>query len=242
MNFWGTLTLYSSMITAAVVAGGALSAGLSWNRRHLHMLLSCSAGLMLGATVLHLIPESFFILGKESAIWILAGFLFLFVIEKFLTIHICELFECEVHSMGMSAVVGLSAHALTDGIALGSGLAFDQMGLVVFLSIFFHKLPEAFALTAILLHDAKRKRSHILFFNFLLVALVPLGAALVHLGVGFSDMRIAGIGLGFSAGTFLHVSLSDLLPHVHEHAERKLPVVVAFLIGLLLMVVLNQFI
>jgi zinc and cadmium transporter len=178
-------------------------------------------------------------MGKSAPFWVLAGFLVLYLFEKFVTVHICEALECEVHAMGISAVIGISAHALTDGIALGSGLLVSQLGFVVFLTIFFHKLPEAFVLTTILLHESQGK-IRIIALNLLLIAMVPLGALLVHGLIGANNVRFAGMALAFSAGTFLHISLSDLLPHVHEHAERQYPIYISFLAGLLAMFLLDR--
>lgn len=226
------------MITAAVVAGGILPIFLAWTRSQLHRLLSFSAGLMLGATLIHLLPASFELIGKEAPLWVLGGFFILFVFEKFLTVHICELLECEVHSMGIAAVIGISAHALSDGIALGSGLLVPQLGFIVFITIFFHKLPEAIALTTILLHE-NQSRVRIVLFNLLLIAMVPLGAGLVHFVTGTGNLRLAGIALAFSAGTFLHISLSDLLPHAHEHAEKPSHIFIPFVLGLASMVLLE---
>lgn len=237
-SFFGSLTLYSGVISTSVVAGGLIPLLLAWTRKQLHLLLSFSAGLMLGATLIHLLPSSFELMGKEAPFWVLAGFLFLYVFEKFVTVHICEALDCEVHTMGIAAVVGISAHALTDGIALGSGLLVKELGFVVFLTIFFHKLPEAFALTTILLHEA-RNRSRILFYNLILIAMVPLGALLVRSFAGTGNLRFTGMALAFSAGTFLHISLSDLLPDVHKHAERRYPIFLAFLAGLGAMLLLE---
>lgn len=238
-SFWSNLSVYSGVISTSVVAGGVIPLFLSWTRKQLHLLLALSAGLMLGATLIHLLPAAFDLMGKRATVWVLAGFLFLYVFEKFVTAHICEVFECEVHAMGISAVIGISAHALTDGIALGSGLLVSQLGFVVFLTIFFHKLPEAFALTTILLHE-KQKRSRIVLMNLLLIAMVPVGALLVRGLVGADNLRFTGMALAFSAGTFLHISLSDLLPHVHEHAEKRYPIYISFLMGLLMMVLLHR--
>ena len=240
-TFWGRLFLYSGMISTSVMVGGVLPVFLQWTRDQLHRLLSFSAGLMLGATLIHLLPASFELIGKDASIWVLAGFLLLFIFEKFLTVHICELLECEVHSMGIAAVIGISAHALSDGVALGSGLLVSEVGFVVFLTIFFHKLPEAIALTTILMHE-KQAKARIIFFNLLLIAMVPLGALLVHLMMASSGLnvaRISGIALAFSAGTFLHISLTDLLPHAHEHAQNPSHIFLPFLGGLAAMMILE---
>ncbi len=240
-SFWTNLSVYSGMISTSVVAGGIVPVFISWTRKKIHFLLSFSAGLMLGATLIHLLPSSFELMGKDAPFWVLVGFLFLYLFEKFVTVHICELLECERHqTMGIAAAIGISAHAFSDGIALGSGLLVSELGLVVFLTIFFHKLPEAIALTTVLLHEEHGK-SRIVFFNLLLIAMVPLGAILVHFLAGTANLRFAGIALAFSAGTFLHISLSDLLPHVHEHAESPYPVAVSFLTGMGMMFLLERF-
>ncbi len=229
-SFWSDLGVYSGMISTSVIAGGIVPVFLSWTRKYVHYLLAFSAGLMLGATLIHLFPAAVGILGESASLWVLGGFLFLYVFQKFLTVHICEMLECEVHSMGISATIGICAHSLTDGIALGSGLLVSELGFVVFLTIFFHKLPEAFALTTVLLHE-RHARSRIILLNVVLILTVPLGAVLVR-SFGAVHPQFIGAALAFSAGTFLHVSLSDLLPHVHEHAERQWPIVVSFLLGL----------
>ena len=238
-TFIDKLTVYSGIISTSVVAGGLIPMALSKTRQHLHLLLSFSAGLMLGATLIHLLPESFELMGKEAPFWVLLGFLFLYAFEKFVTVHICEALECEVHTMGIAAIVGISAHALTDGIALGSGLLVNKLGFVVFLTIFFHKLPEAFALTTILIH-AEHGRSRIILFNLLLMAMVPAGALIVYLVIGTGNLHFTGMALAFSAGTFLHISLSDLLPEVHKHVDRRYPIFLSFLIGLGVMYLLHQ--
>lgn len=238
-SFWPDLGVYSGMISTSVVAGGIVPIFLAWTRRYVHHLLAFSAGLMLGAMLIHLFPAAVEILGENASLWVLAGFLFLYVLQRFLTVHICEMLECEVHKLGISAGIGLCAHSLADGIALGSGLLMSKLGLVVFLTIFFHKLPEAFALTTVLVHESY-SRSKIVAFNIILLLMVPLGAVLVH-AVGATDPQVTGAALAFSAGTFLHISLSDLLPHVHEHAEKQTPIVLSFLVGLSAMFLLEKF-
>lgn len=238
--YWSNLGLYGGMISAAVLMGGIVPVFLKLSRTRLHIFLALSAGLMFGATLMHLLPDAIDILGAQASFWVLQGFLFLYLFEKFVTVHICEALDCEVHTMGLAAVVGISVHALTDGIALGSGLMIAPLGFIVFLTIFFHKLPEAFALTTILLHE-RQSRSRIIFFNILLVAMVPIGALIVRFVAGGSGPHLPGMALAFSAGTFLHISVSDILPDVHKHTDRPYAVLTSFLAGLGIMYALERF-
>ncbi len=238
--FYSQLIIYSGAIAAAVAGGGLLPIGLSVARRHLPALLSFSAGIMLGAAALHLLPETYHALPRTAGLWILAGFLFLYLFEKFVTVHICEALDCEVHHIGISAFVGLSLHALTEGIALGTGMLTAGIGYIVFVSIFLHKFPAALALSSVLVHENYRKRN-IFLLQGLFFLMVPLGAILVNILQSRIQSDFLGAALGFSTGTFLHISLSDLLPEVHRSGYHKTRALVAFLLGLLIMIFVRYY-
>ncbi len=238
--FYTQLGLYSALIAAAVLAGGMIPQLAShWFKHQLPGLLSFSAGVMLGAACLHLLPECFELLPERAGIWILAGFLFLYTFEKFVTVHICEALDCEVHSIGMSAFVGLAIHALTEGFALGTGLLTAGIGTIVFLSIMLHKIPAALALSSILMHENYKKRN-VALLQILFFLMVPLGAIIVNSISTHTDADFLGTALAFSTGTFLHISLSDLLPEVHRSGYRKIYALLAFILGLLAMGILGH--
>jgi zinc and cadmium transporter len=155
-------------------------------------------------------------------------------VERFITVHICEGIDCEVHKLGVSAFIGIALHSLIDGIALGSGLLVPGLGFVVFMAIVGHKAPEVFSLTTVLLHGEMGK-SKIALVNGIIWLMVPLGALLAYAFLRDQDPGWIGKALGFSAGTFLHISLSDLLPETHKHGASKVLTSLLLLAGLLLM-------
>lgn len=241
MIFLTHAAFYFSLIVGAVLLGGILPALRHWDENKLPLFLSLSAGLMLGTSFLHLIPRSFELIGNTAGLYVLLGLLFLYLFEKFITVHICEADTCEVHKLGISAFIGLFLHALTDGIALGAGLLVPRLGFIVFVAIFAHKTMEAFSLTSILIHSQKNVRQIIAANGALLLA-IPLGAALAYFWVGTENQKMAGMALAFSAGTFLHVALSDLLPEVHRHSKLKNQAIAFFMVGLTLMLILERYI
>lgn len=236
--FYSQLAFFSSAIGMAVALGGLFPLRLGVIRRHLPALLSFSAGVMLGAACLHLLPKAYAILPEFAGLWVILGFLFLYTFEKFVTVHICEALNCEVHTLGISAFIGLAIHALTEGIALGTGMLTAGIGGVVFFSILLHKLPAALALSSVLMHENYRKRT-IAILQLLFFLMVPIGAILVHLSFASRGTGFLGAAVGFSTGTFLHISLSDLIPEVHRSGYRKTLALATFLIGLLIMVVVR---
>lgn len=243
MNLFIESIIYFLLIMGAVAFGGVLPYWKRLNSTPLPLFLSLSAGLMLGSSFIHLIPESFALIGSKASFYVLSGLLFLYLFEKFITVHICEANECEVHHLGISAFIGLFLHGITDGVALGVGLLSPKLGLVVFIAIFAHKALEAFSLTSILLHERKAK-SKVILANAALLCSMPVGATLTFLlisqGGVFTITENAGVALAFSAGTFLHISLSDLLPEVHKHSNLRNRSVFFFILGLSIMTILAK--
>ncbi len=239
-----TLTLWPAVlgIVAIMGVGGALPLWCPREGRALQCTLAAAAGVMLGTALTHLMPDAFVRLGASAGYFVLAGFVFLYLFERFVTVHICEAHDCRVHTVGLSALFGLSIHTFANGVALGSGLE-QGMGGIVFFALAAHKLPEAFSLTAILLHENYR-RSRILLMNVLFMSMIPLGALCVRLlatqaGVFDHGWPIGAWGLAFSAGTFIHVAVSDLLPEVHRRGTHREVMAVAFCTGILLVVLVG---
>ena len=81
--------------------------------------------------------------------------------------------------------------------------------------------------------------AHLVNLGFSLM--IPIGVALFLVGVVLFDAPLSGSltasALAFSAGTFLCVALSDLLPELHFHSHDRTKLSIAFLLGLGLMFV-----
>ena len=125
---------------------------------------------------------------------------------------------------GLSAFIALSLHTLIDGIALGTAVTGGEdfaLGGLVFLAIIFHKMPAAFSLTSALKADNYSNStalSYLVIFN----AMVPVGAVLAFVVLYGLPAWLLGAMLCFSAGTFIHVATSDLLPVIHRQRSSKL--------------------
>ena len=231
IEFFQHLGIYTLLIALAIGVGGIIPIFRHWHPDRLPVTLSMAAGIMLGSAFFHLMPEAYETVGSQVGVYVLLGFLLLYFIEKFITVHICEMLDCEVHHLGIAAFIGIAIHTLINGIALGSGLLATGLGFVVFLAVVAHKAPEAFSLTSVLLHSGISRKKVILIHSMTLL-MIPLGAMLAYLLIQPGHELLIGKSLAFSAGTFLHISLSDLLPEVHKHSQMKKLTFVAFVVGL----------
>ncbi len=142
--------------------------------------------------------------------------------------------------------LGLSIHTMIDGGALAAHVSADALhagksgawllGLGTFLAVVLHKPLDSFPITALMAVGGWSARARNL-ANFGYGLICPLGAAAFYLGIqqfGSSHDVILAAALAFSAGVFLCISLSDLLPEVQFHSHDRLRLSLALLLGVLL--------
>ena len=108
----------------------------------------------------------------------------------------------------------------------------------VFLATIVHKPADALTIVSLMLRaGAPRPRAHLV--NLAFALMIPLGVALFFVGSAGSARRpsasLTAAALAFSAGTFLCIALSDLLPELQFHAHDRLSLSVALLAGVGLM-------
>lgn len=139
--------------------------------------------------------------------------------------------------------LGLSLHTLIDGVALGAAIHADAlqsegMGLLsigVFAAIVLHKPLDAMSITSLMVASGWSSRARWL-VNAGFGLMCPLGAALFLWGIGQwggDQSVLVGSALAFSAGVFLCISLSDLLPEVQFHSHDRTKLTIALLLGIL---------
>jgi zinc and cadmium transporter len=140
------------------------------------------------------------------------------------------------------AVVGMTLHSIVDGVALAASVQHGDdtsllAGFGTFLVIFLHKPFDSLTIGMLM---ARGHRSavwrHVV--NGLFALAIPLGVILFYFlkhrstdGAVGGNLFIAH-ALAFSAGTFLCISLSDLLPELQFHQHDRVKLTVALLLGL----------
>ncbi|MFN7973741.1 MAG: ZIP family metal transporter [Acidobacteriota bacterium] len=229
------ILMFAALLGVALL-GGALPLYARLSDERLHRFIGFGAGAILGAAFLHMLPEAAARAGRYLGVAALAGFLALFFLEKLALAHPCEETTCDYHAVGMSAFLGMSFHNLVEGCVLGSSLAQAKgLGTIVFVAIALHKLPNAMALTSLLI-AARYTPARIYALLTLFALMVPLGAVGAFAVFSFwgGSSELLGVALGASAGTFLHIAASDLLPEVHKGTEGRVGNLVAFVLGLVL--------
>jgi zinc and cadmium transporter len=262
MGVAGWLTAYSAAVVMVSLVGGAVPFLGRVTHSRLQLYLSLSAGVMLGASFFHVMPDAMELLGKGAFGWWMAlGAVGLFCIERFLAPHSHEvsskLQEEHAHEPGCEhdhehraappvagwmAVAGLTVHTFMNGVALAGEVDAERSaalpGLAVFLAIVLHKPADALAISTVLSRRGV-SRGTLALVQLGFAAMIPVGASAFMLTSGAlqKDMQnqLTGAALAFSAGTFLFIALSDLLPEVQFHRHDRVPLFLALVLGVVFM-------
>jgi zinc and cadmium transporter len=196
--------------------------------------------------------------------WMLTGFLVMFLVERFFCYHhhpapaagaqrdggpaACNHDHgpvSEGHTLGWSgAFTGLTLHTLLAGVALAAstqsqwhaGSMTGLAGFGTFLVVFLHKPLDSMTIGTLLAAGNWSVRfRHVV--NVLFALVIPVGVAAFHFGLRLDSGEEAvfvGCAMAFSAGTFLCISMSDLLPELHFHRHDRIKLTLALLLGLTL--------
>jgi zinc and cadmium transporter len=245
---WFRLTHRGMELAVSFVAGLMLGVGL------LHMLPHAIADATIGedGNAVRAVSVTMW--------WMLGGFLAMFFIERFFCYHHHDVpdedghthdhvgcdhdhHEHDVHHdvTWSGAALGLFLHSLLNGVALAASVVNSHgdawlAGLGTFLVIFLHKPFDAMTIGMLMARGGySLALRHTV--NCLFSLAIPLGALLVYFGLGAtaegpSGSLVAAYALAFSAGTFLCIASSDLLPELQFHHHDRGMLSAALLAGL----------
>lgn len=221
---------YAFWIFLSAMLGGVVPLLRRWSHRELDLLISLSAGIILGIVFFDLLPAAAEITPHFFTA-VLIGFVLLLALEKFVLIHPHETEELAERRTGLAAYVGISLHSLLDGVALGSSAMVPSIGALVLWAIAAHKIPNTFSLISILIYFGFKRRTTLLLL-LLFSLLTPLGGAVALIALRDASDQLLGFAVGIAAGTFLFIATSDLLPHAHAHHEHRYRKLTAVLLGI----------
>lgn len=236
------MTLF--LIVIATIAGGILSvlvAALIAYRlleALVPRLVSFSAGALLGAAFLELLPDAFesgAAAGLNTQILfgtLLAGLLLFFLLEKFALWRHSHHHEHDGHGhehgfdaheagkSGLLILVGDSLHNFADGILIAAAFMADtRLGIITTLGIIAHEVPQE-AGDFIVLLNAGYSRARALAYNTLASLASVAGGIL-----GFFALREAAGLLPYvlvlAASSFVYIAVADLIPWMQRRPDTE---------------------
>lgn len=247
-------------ILAATLLGGALSvlaaAWLSFKvlGKLVQHMVSLSTGLLLGTSLLHLVPEAFhdgLAQGMEASqlsTLLLGGLLAFFLLEKFSLIRHNHHFEGDGHYHhhghdrehagrgGLLILVGDSIHNFADGILIAAAFASDiKLGWAVTLSIVAHEIPQEVGDFMVLL-NAGFTRTRALCYNLISSLAAVVGGVLGYFIIGQIQQWMP-YALILAASCFIYIAVADLIPQMQKRVAWRESLLQVALIGVGLLLV-----
>lgn len=195
-------------------------------------------------------------------LWAMGGWLAMFFIERFFCFHHhdvdtdeaghfhdhdehCHHDAHEHHDVTWSgAALGLTLHSVIEGVALATSVLHGHggsqlAGFGAFLVIFLHKPFDSMTIAMLMARGGWPAKWRLV-VNGLFAAAIPLGVAIFYVMYSrdasspAASSQLLEYALAFSAGTFLCISLSDLLPELQFHDHDRVALSASLLAGLAL--------
>ena len=198
--------------------GGLLAWAIKVNKSNMKIALAFSGAFMLGLSFFHVLPESYEILGRNSGVWVLVGFMTQIILEVLTR----GMEHGHAHALNDRAIplglfFGLGLHALLEGLPFGGNHAHNHHSLLI--GVIIHKVPVAFILGTVLRTSGiSLAKGAIAIAGFALMA--PIGGLVTHFleGEVIEALQFQGIILAILVGIFLHIATTIIYESDKGHA------------------------
>jgi len=184
-----------------------------------------AAGALLAAAFLDVLPEALHA-GETERILLVAliGFLFFFVLERSLSWVHHHHQEPSGHTHTQRnvwlIVIGDTMHNFLDGLAIGAAFLVNPItGVVTAIAIAAHEIPQELGDFGLMISKGMAKKK-VLLVNFVSALATVMAASLVY-GLGDNLPVPETYLLAITAGFFIYIAASDIVPTIHAEPKRR---------------------
>jgi zinc and cadmium transporter len=227
MNEWILLIAATTAGSLISLLGGIYLLYGKWAVKKMQRVaVPFAAGALLAAAFLDLLPEALHDGNYEIVLRItLIGFLVFFVLERSLSWFHHHHDESESHAHSdrnvLLIVIGDTLHNFLDGLAIGAAfLVSPATGIVTTIAIAAHEIPQEIGDFGLMLSKGVRRRN-VLLVNLISALVTVIGAAVVF-GFGESLHISEAVLLAITAGFFIYIAASDIIPMIHAEPKRHI--------------------
>ena len=181
-----------------------------------------AAGVLLAAAFTSLLPEALHESTSEPRIllsWALFGVLGFFMLERFLRFFHHHHEHGKEKASSSLVITGDTLHNALDGVAIGAAfLISTPAGIVATIAVAAHEIPQEIGDFGLLLRNGMIK-SKVILVN-ILSALATTVMAVITFAVGDADAFPLAPLLAITAGFFIYIAASDIIPEIHETTKK----------------------
>jgi zinc and cadmium transporter len=214
--------LLASLLACAVTTVGIYIIGRyeDWANRNAVYFMSFAAGVLISVSFVHIIPKSFEMNGS-SPLYLLIGFMGLYLFNRFLNVFVCQQRECPELAMGIIPMLGIGFHSFLDGVIYSVTFNVSIFtGAVAAIGMVLHEFPEGIVTFVLLKRGGFDKRRSALYAFLAAGISTPLGTLISFPFIQKIPKSTLGVLLALSAGALVYVGASHLLPAVEKENRR----------------------
>ena len=223
MKIW-LYSMASVVIVSLISLIGIITIAIDERRlkKLLLFMVSFAVGGLFGDVFLHIFPDICNDPGSNLFVssGVLAGIFLFFVLEKFIYWRHCHAGDCDTHTkpVVLLNLIGDGLHNFLDGVMIGASyLVSIPLGVTTTLAVVFHEIPQEIGDFGILVNGGL-SRWQALLLNFLCASVAIVGT-LLALFVGPQINGFSLIALPLTAGGFIYIAGSDLIPELHKEVK-----------------------
>ena len=222
-----TQVIFYSLLASAIalILGASLMIRKSGAEKLARYATPFAAGGLLAAAFVDLLPEA----AEEgdfalASLAVLIGILIFFLLER--AVHWFH--HHNDHNAAPAdktatvplIIIGNLLHRAIDGVAIAAGfLVSVPAGIVVTAVVCAHEIPHTIGDFGLLL-SKKVSRRNVILINVAVALLTTLFAAVVFI-LGQNLTLPLDLLLGLTAGFFIYIAVSDIIPDIHEKEAQK---------------------
>jgi zinc transporter ZupT len=191
-----------------------------WGNQNVVYFMSFAAGVLISVSFIHIIPKSFG-MSEAAPIYLLVGYMGLYLFNRFLTAFVCNERDCNDLSVGVIPMLGIGLHSFIDGIIYSVTFNVSIFtGALAAIGMVLHEFPEGIV-TFLLLNRAGFSHKKAALYAFLMAAIsTPVGTLVSFPFISRINQESLGILLAISAGALVYVGASHLLPAVEKENKK----------------------
>lgn len=219
-------SIVSVTIVSLISLIGVVTLSLKRNflEKILLFLVSFAIGGLFGDAFIHLLPQAFKDLGANlvTSLYIILGIVIFFIVEKFIRWHHCHVpsHEHKWHPVVALNLIGDGVHNFIDGLIIGATYCVSiPLGITTTLAVILHEIPQEIGDFGVLVHGGLTIKKALI-FNFLSALTAVLGTILsLVIGPHLAGYTTALVPV--TAGGFIYIAGSDLIPELHQGCDVK---------------------
>ncbi|MBI5227056.1 ZIP family metal transporter [Candidatus Micrarchaeota archaeon] len=186
------------------------------------LMMSFATGSLFSAAFFDVLPEALAKAQSETVFTVvLAAIIIFFLLERTVHWHY-QHNDHEEHEKPIAYLItiGDGLHNFFDGVAIAAGfMSSNALGITTTLAVTVHEIPHEIGDFILLIHGGFSKKKALV-YNLLSGLTAVLGAVLFF----FAAEHIKNLevyGLAFTAGSFLYIAGTDLLPELHKEEDIR---------------------